>query len=80
MTAIIVYSCLTMCIVYFHMQLKTFFTKLIKFCKKCFDIFFLLIEMLKLIFYLLIINNKFYIFIIILIALIILTNKSFNIN
>ncbi|AAC66355.1 hypothetical protein B1U23_05545 (plasmid) [Borreliella burgdorferi] len=70
MTAIIVYSCLTMCVIYFHLQLKTFFTKLIRFCKKCFDIFLLLIEMLKLIFYLLIINNKFYIFIIISIALI----------
>ncbi len=70
MTAIIVYSCLTMCIVYFHMQLKTFFTKLIRFLKNCFNIFFLLIEMLKLIFYLLIIKNKFYIFIIISIALI----------
>ncbi len=70
MTTIIVYSCLTMCIVYFHMQLKTFFTKLIGFCKKCFNIFYLLIEMLKLIFYLLITNNKFYIFIIISIALI----------
>ncbi|ACN55788.1 hypothetical protein CV657_05665 [Borreliella burgdorferi] len=70
MTAIIVYSCLTMCVIYFHVQLKTFFTKLIRFCKKCFDIFLLLIEMLKLIFYLLIINNKFYIFIIISIALI----------
>lgn len=69
MTAIILYSCLTMCIIYFHIQLKTFFTKLIRFCKKCFDIFLLLIEMLKLIFYLLIINNKFYIFIIISIAL-----------
>lgn len=69
MTAIIVYSCLTMCVIYFHLQLKTFFTKLIRFCKKCFDIFLLLIEMLKLIFYLLI-NNKFYIFIIISIALI----------
>ncbi len=70
MTAIIVYSCLTMCVIYFHLQLKTFFTKLIRFCKKCFDIFLLLIEMLKLIFYQLIINNKFYIFIIITIALI----------
>ncbi|PRQ89551.1 hypothetical protein CV697_05860 [Borreliella burgdorferi] len=70
MTAIIVYSCLTMCVIYFHVQLKTFFTKLIRFCKKCFDIFLLLIEMLKLIFYLLIINNKFYIFIIISMALI----------
>ncbi|MBB6208403.1 hypothetical protein HNQ06_000934 [Borrelia lanei] len=70
MTAIIVYSCLTMCIIYFHIQLKTFFTKFIRFCKKCFDIFLLLIEMLKLIFYLLIIKNKFYIFIIISITLI----------
>ncbi len=70
MTTIIVYSCLTMCIVYFHMQLKTFFTKLIKFGKKCFDIFFLSIEMLKLIFYLFINNNKFFLFIIISIALI----------
>ncbi|ACN52913.1 conserved hypothetical protein (plasmid) [Borreliella valaisiana VS116] len=70
MTAIIVYSCLTMCIVYFLMQLKTFFTKLIRFCKKCFYIFFLLLEMLKLIFYLLIIRNKFYLFILISIALI----------
>ncbi|ACM10498.1 conserved hypothetical protein (plasmid) [Borreliella burgdorferi CA-11.2A] len=61
---------MTMCVIYFHVQLKTFFTKLIRFCKKCFDIFLLLIEMLKLIFYLLIINNKFYIFIIISIALI----------
>ncbi|ACN23926.1 conserved hypothetical protein (plasmid) [Borreliella burgdorferi 64b] len=61
---------MTMCVIYFHLQLKTFFTKLIRFCKKCFDIFLLLIEMLKLIFYLLIINNKFYIFIIISIALI----------
>ncbi|QFI15065.1 hypothetical protein DB723_05065 (plasmid) [Borrelia maritima] len=74
MTAIIVYSCLTMCIVYFHMQLKAFFTKLIRCCKKCFDIFLLLIEMLKLIFYLLIIKNKFYIFIIISIIALITIN------
>lgn len=52
------------------MQLKTFFTKLIMFCQKCFDILLLLIEMLQLIFYLLIINNKFYIFIILSIAII----------
>ncbi len=70
MTSIIVYSCLTLCIVYFSMQLKTFFSKLIRFCKKCFNIFFLLLEMLKLIFYLLIIRNKFYIIILISIALI----------